>query len=436
MKVIERLKKIGKYKWILICIISSLLVFSLTLILEPPQDSADISYLLSAVSQGLAAIFTLVFTITIFGTQMMGKYSSMDMLTDKWTKFLMIIFAIGIILPLMQLRTDEDLLKLKFINTADLSLAIDFGIATFCILAIIPYLMRVNNTIKYEGGLSKLNEEALEAVDSNHKVIVQNRISELGTLGKKIIIDEYPNKLDDVINNLKNIGNEVTDKEWGYATYLVLNELYEIGCISLKKRLDKGVYYYTYGVIDNLYKEQPSKNVLNSIYEIGLKVVDKKLEISKSYPGGGALLVAEYLFKMTAIAIESDSDDSTTELGSNYLFRIGIKGGERQISWDLGEEIIGPKIGPKTGHEISLVHRIMILLERIADEKEDNIRFKTYWLVLGAVLMKFYPDEAEKIAIKGHSFINNYAVHEDSINFLNESLPELISEFRAFVSKR
>lgn len=432
MREIGLLKKNGKYDWVLICIISSLLVFSLTLILEPPKNSADISYLLSAISQGLAAIFTLIFTITIFGTQMMGKYTSMDMLIDKWTKCLMIIFAIGIILPLMQLRTDVDLLKLKFINTADLSLAIDFGIATFCILSIIPYLMRVNNVIKYEAGLSKLTEEVFEAVDSNNKVIVQNRITELGTLGKSIIIDNYPNKLNEVIINLKNIGNEVTDKDWGLATYFVLDELYEIGYISLQKRLDKikgDIFDVSYAVIPkSSHKEQPSKNVLDSIYEIGLKAVDKKLEINQRYIGGGGLLAAEYLSRMIHTAIELKSHNSIIELGSDYLFRIGINGGERQISWDLGEK----RIVPKMGIEESLVHSVMLNFKHLNDKK-PNIMFKTYWMVLGAVLMKFHPDEAKGITIDRYSFVYNNDVLNNSIDLINNSHPELINELKDFL---
>jgi len=148
--------KIQWYKYKLkilsgLCILGGLVVGVIVYFFLPISEGDDILYLLSAVSQGLAAIFTLVFTITVFGAQMRRKFTAMDKLIDKWTKVLMLVFASGIILPLIQLKTDKDLLNIPSISTADLSLAVDLGIATFCILAIIPYLMRVNRIMKYEG---------------------------------------------------------------------------------------------------------------------------------------------------------------------------------------------------------------------------------------------------------------------------------------------
>ncbi len=139
------------YKWVLLCLIGASVAGILTYNL-PIAQGDGVLYLLSSISQGLAAIFALVFTITIFGAQMMRKFTAMDKMIDKWTKILMLIFAIGIILPLMHLETNydflNDLLHLNFDKTENLSLAIDLSIATFCVLAIIPYLMKVNRIMK------------------------------------------------------------------------------------------------------------------------------------------------------------------------------------------------------------------------------------------------------------------------------------------------
>jgi len=94
--------------FVIFAVVAALIVAGVTYFLPLPAQGDDILYLLSSISQGLAAIFTLVFAITIFGAQMMRKFTSIDKLFDKWTVFLMFWFFSGIILPLVQLRTDED----------------------------------------------------------------------------------------------------------------------------------------------------------------------------------------------------------------------------------------------------------------------------------------------------------------------------------------
>jgi len=44
----------------------------------PSLDGDNINYFLSAISQGLAAIFTLVFAITIFATQQIRKFTALN----------------------------------------------------------------------------------------------------------------------------------------------------------------------------------------------------------------------------------------------------------------------------------------------------------------------------------------------------------------------
>lgn len=88
---------------------------------------------------------------------MMKKYTSMDKILDKWTIFLMIFFSFGIILPLIQLEISYN--YLHFEKIVNLSISIDLFIATFCILSIIPYSIRINRIIKYESGISNLYEE-------------------------------------------------------------------------------------------------------------------------------------------------------------------------------------------------------------------------------------------------------------------------------------
>lgn len=224
--------------WEIFAIGMALAMAVFTYFLPLPMTEDSISYMLSALSQGLAAIFTLVFTLTIFGAQMMRNYTAMDRMIDNWTKILMVIFSIGIILPLVQLRTDKDLLNLNLINTEKLILAIDLGVVTFCILAIIPYLIRVNRNMKFSGGVPKICGEAAEAIDSNLETSAINKIYELTELAKSSIDDGLIHETSNIIERIHNLGINVVSKEWEYATLVILKSMREIGFEAINKKLD------------------------------------------------------------------------------------------------------------------------------------------------------------------------------------------------------
>lgn len=215
--------------WITFPFVAALAVAIVTY--SHPTDEFAISYLLSAVSQSLAAIFTLLFTITIFGAKTMKNFTAMDIMVDKWTKVLMIIFAIGIILPLIQLSTNENLFDIRFIKTASLGLAIDLGIVTFCVLIIIPYLIRINRIMKYEGGISRLSEELFEAMDYDQKAKAMNRIRNLSELCISAIDEGVQWAAIQIVGVLKS--SYVHDHNSA-----VLEELERIGLRSKEKKLD------------------------------------------------------------------------------------------------------------------------------------------------------------------------------------------------------
>jgi len=93
------------YKWWIVCIIITLVVFSILYYVHPNECPENARYILSAISQGLAAILALVFTITLVVAQMTRRYTAMDkIIFRRETMFLMIVFGIGIIAPLLVLE--------------------------------------------------------------------------------------------------------------------------------------------------------------------------------------------------------------------------------------------------------------------------------------------------------------------------------------------
>ena len=265
----------------------------------PLPDGDEILYLLSALSQGLAAIFALVFTITIFGAQMMGKFTSIDQIIDKWTKILMLAFSIGIILPLMQLRTNKDLINLDFIAAANLSLAIDLGLATFCVLSIIPYLMRVNAILKYEGGVSKLTEDASEAIDFNRKAILLNRICELVEICESSINETRERETVKIINIIKNLGKSSIDKGWGDITSDTFDGIIKVGLKSIEKKL-----------------HNPTIEVINALKEMAITSQYKSIiEIEKTGMSGGL----NYATMSAVEGLANIADNSTKKLNDDAV---------------------------------------------------------------------------------------------------------------------
>jgi hypothetical protein len=218
--------KIKKPKFItILCFIASSLIFVIVYI-NPIAGGDNILYFLSSISQGLAAIFTLIFTITIFGAQTMKGYTSISKIMDVQTIGLMIIFAIGIILPLIQLEANYN--YLPFSNIANLSLALDLFLATFCVLSIIPYSIRINRIMKYEGGISNLTEEASVAIDLGHNVTTSNKLTELIQLSKNSVYEMNWDYAFIIVEKLKFLGEGVVGKEWTISTIDIVSGLKSI----------------------------------------------------------------------------------------------------------------------------------------------------------------------------------------------------------------
>ena len=428
MSVKERVERIGrwvKYYWMWIaCGIIAFGVGGVTYYCLPLAEGDAPLYLLSALSQGLAAIFTLIFAITVFAAQMMRKFTAMDKLIDKWTIILMLVFTIGIILPLIQLKTDKNLLGLSFVGTVDLSLSIDLAIATFCVLSIIPYLKKVNRTMKYEGGIPKLKEEASEAIDSGHKVTTSHKINELAELGESAANDIHKSHelqtTIKVIRELRNIGIGVAEKEWEHQTKEVLVGLREIGSKAVKKRLDDA-----------------TEEVLEALTEVGIKAADKKLLVKR---GEGEDSVASFaidgLIKICVKAINKELSDSIINQFPYSLLRIGVKAAERNLGW--------------LGNPIGLIEEVKTGLIEIGDNayKKDETKkvsrdsMVCLW-ILGASVQKYLPDHDENMAmdLKGRDikvirnlFEKEYNNAKDYANkYANKILPPLTSDLETFL---
>ena len=271
----------------ILCFIVSSIVFVITYT-HPVAQGDDVLYFLSSISQGLAAIFSLIFVITVFGAQMAKSYTSFDKIVDKWTIRLMIMFSIGIILPLVQLIANYSFLP--FDKVANLNLSINLFLATFCVSSIVPYSIRVNRIMKYEGGIANLIADASEAIDSDHKITASNSMGELIKIGKDSINDRQWDKIYIVVEKIELLGKETVDKQWIDFVLSTTNGLNEICNESYNKGRHTNIYFIIY-----FYFLQPIFNkklkfsvqyeyikviirAINALGKIGLESIDKKLD--------------------------------------------------------------------------------------------------------------------------------------------------------------
>jgi len=222
--------KLEKYKWWILCIIT-LAVFSILSILDyanPNECPENSRYILSAISQGLAAILALVFTITLVVAQMTRRYTAMDKIVFRdETISLMIVFGFGVVTPL---------LVLKF-GWFCVGVSSSIAIAFFCVFSLIPFLKGVNDVLKYDIGIGNLGEEIMEAIEQGHEPKAKNKIRELKEIGESAVGEFRKDAVRNILYQLSGIGKKSARKGFGDATSLVVNELREIGIGSIQKHM-------------------------------------------------------------------------------------------------------------------------------------------------------------------------------------------------------
>lgn len=386
------------------------------------RNGDNINYFLSAISQGLAAIFTLVFAITIFATQQIRKFTALDKLLNIWTKILMIIFAIGILLPLMQLGINEDILNLKIFNKSNLGLAVDLGIATFCIFAIIPFLISINRIIKYEGGLSSINIDIHNAIDSNQFAVAVYKLREYKELFFNASNDELELKTS-IIEVIGEIGEIVIKKNPELLTRHVLKNLGDIGVKAVDKRLTVADYSIVEKAIIRL-KENCIYAIKNNCDELDVFITHESL-FKIGY---------KYLLKNTVKNTNSSLDEI---VAYKFLF-LNIKT-IRIVTWQTPNYLV--------------LKSLLEIIEAIIDKlfEEDKVRFSlisiksdddlkklpeykfgdvlelylTVIWVLGAFIVKYSPEKARTSAF--------YIKHEQSKHNVLKNLLER-KKYRKFAA--
>jgi len=110
-------------------------------------------YILSSISQGLAALLAIVFTVALITMQIFNKFKAWKVIASGQTIILIIIFGIGIALPLITLRYKATSFLINLNST----------IAFFCIFSLIPYLLKFGKFISSPAVYGELEEHIFSA---------------------------------------------------------------------------------------------------------------------------------------------------------------------------------------------------------------------------------------------------------------------------------
>jgi len=124
-------------------------------------------------------MLALVFTITLIAAQIAGRYTAITKVLKEAAILLMLLFAAGVILPIILLRAEG--------SPGNGSVDACIALAIVCTFSLIPYLLRMNTILKYDFGIDNLAGKAVEAIASLNEPLANNLVAELIELGLESI---------------------------------------------------------------------------------------------------------------------------------------------------------------------------------------------------------------------------------------------------------
>ncbi|MHA1522665.1 MAG: hypothetical protein ACTSRK_21065, partial [Promethearchaeota archaeon] len=266
--------KWGKYNWWIYCVIIAIVVLLILCYAYPNTDQDNARYILSAISQGLAAILALVFTITLVVAQMTRRYTAMDkIMLRPETLFLMIIFGLGVVTPLLVLKTE----------LWGLGVNLSIALTVFCVFSLIAFLKGVNWVLKYEFGVNALYKEIMVAIESENKESVD--IEELTEIGERAVTEAPENTVVTIIQSLSQIGKKCAEKGLGDETSWVVNSLRVIGVESVGRKFEEASFFAATGLKEigvvaakiglTGVLSDPAPDAIDGLKDIGAKAAEK-----------------------------------------------------------------------------------------------------------------------------------------------------------------
>lgn len=154
-----------------------------------------IYYLLSSISQGLAAILAITFTIVIVGVQIASKYSLyvLDAFFRREIKFLLVLFIFAIFIPLIALMHPNYYLVI-----------ISMTLGGVCLFSMIPFFFYLKNNFNPSILIEKNHEDIRKKIDGWNSSGVMDKIMAISGISRIGILEEDYISYKSGVNILRN----------------------------------------------------------------------------------------------------------------------------------------------------------------------------------------------------------------------------------------
>ena len=282
-----------------ICFVCGFFVFEISLIinLNPITSEEGIQYLLSAISQALAAVFTLVFTISLMVATMAGKYTAIDKILNRSTISLIGIFATGIILPILLLNIDS-----TSTHSYGFFVSLSTGLAAFCIIVVIPYLISLNNVFKFDIEASNLISKLHESIAAEEYAKANTVVYDLLDIGKSAIENKREEPTWTIGIQISNFVKLALSRQGGilpsFSPQISIYALSEMGVKAINAQMDKVAVSFLHDLRDVGVLLIPKgfdssvENVIFNIHNIGILAIEHKLILTSTYSLNSLLDIA------------------------------------------------------------------------------------------------------------------------------------------------
>lgn len=189
--------------WLIAILLWIIFILFLFIAMEslPTYKMNSYYYLLSALSQGLAAVAAIVFAISLAVAQLLGRYTqkAVPRIYSKATMLYLVFFLTAIIFPLVAL-TEVSFLRVQ------VSLTLGAG----CLFLLIPYFWSFRKKLDPENMLKDLGARSIKETVRSH---VPSDVKIMGDIAVAACINRDLDILDEAVVQLCSVATHSRDEE-------------------------------------------------------------------------------------------------------------------------------------------------------------------------------------------------------------------------------
>jgi len=405
--------------------------------LLPPMDNLNIPYILSAISQSLAAILALVFTISLVVAQLSSRYSYRIVpgVFDFTTISYIVLFIIAILLPLW-------VLAYPYPSGIESCMIL----ASACLLFLIPHFLRLRNKLSPMDMISKIKDSAIskmiiqsQTADSSDIETLDNFIMSSYTQKDYDTFDKGVEALVDIVNATRQIDNASKRK---YIEELLFKRLDDVISVTMKDprapTIILDAMFKLFELFSNDDNEQ-SKSIVHSIIsllgDIGIMSLINDSDTV-------ALKVVNVLGRIVDFAHFADVDTqniviSTTMQLGEAIGVTAIDKSSHKTTYEVIDTVYKKSFEfiqsgmykVATQH----MHALMVLLKHVGEEKmvngaAEHAKNAIFQSVDIPVEIGFIPNTIEKViglAINDIYLLGDYAISFEGLKLDSEQTTDI-----------